>query len=373
MGSPSLVSIHCRILRRLKPYYSYFDRLLADGGRTDPFFKPDWSPDLFFSMNYLGHFFFLRKKLFENVGGIRNDFASKELYDLLLRATDSTQRIGHIQTILYSKANNVFSNIAIDAGKNALRTTLERRGIKGEVIPLKREGTYRVKYKISSFPKVSIIIPTAYKKPELLQTCLSSLIQNTTYSNYEILIVDNSFGRLQKINIHNLIPASISWCTLKYEEPFNFSKMNNCAAKQATGDYFLFLNDDTQVISPDWIEAMVEHAQRSEIGVVGAKLLYPDGKIQHGGMFLVDYGGGGRGRSPAKRPEPGRAAPAQARSPGSPQRAPGRAQPAPAMGRTIAFSSPALRSLVTCRPGRTRHGQGRQQQNQCGLGGCDSA
>jgi len=265
--------------------------ILLNGQRQNPFFKPDWSPDLLLSMNYMGGFFFLKKELFDRVRNLPYGYSSEGMYDLLLKVTELTQNIGHIPLVLYSKGNNIdrFS----DTEKRIIEEALGRRGISGEVIPLDRQYTYRVKRKIIGNPKVSIIIPTAYSNPDFIRRCLISINDKSTYENLEIILVDNSKGKLPSSEIEKMT-ARVKLRIIEYKGEFNYSLINNMAVKEAEGDYFIFLNDDTEVISPDWIEAMLEHAQRSEVGIVGTKLLYYNESIQHGGIFLVDYGGGAR-------------------------------------------------------------------------------
>jgi GT2 family glycosyltransferase len=152
-----------------------------------------------------------------------------------------------------------------------------------------------VRRKIIDDPKVSIIIPTAYYDAQRnVLACLRSIAEKSSYWNYEIIIIHNSFGRLSLSEIRRIVPESVPITEIEYNERFNYSTVNNIAARKATGDYFIFLNDDTEVIAPDWIEAMLEHAQRPEVGIVGAKLLYPDNTVQHAGMVLADKGGGAR-------------------------------------------------------------------------------
>jgi ADP-heptose:LPS heptosyltransferase/GT2 family glycosyltransferase len=264
---------------------------LVDGQRKDFIFKPEWSPDLLLSTNYMGRFFLLRTKLFADIGGPNAGAISEDSYNLLLRATERARKISHVPLVLFTNGGK--SGPARETGKKALEEALLRRGTKGEVVPLERAGTYRVKRAIIGNPKVSIIIPTAYKNPILLDNCLKSIVRKSTYDNYEIIMVDHTFGKLTSEFLKQSDPLS-KLHIIRYEQKFNFSRMNNLAVTKATGDYFIFLNDDTEVITPDWIEAMLEHAQRPEVGVVGVKLLYPDDTIQHAGMFLVDYGGGAR-------------------------------------------------------------------------------
>ncbi len=265
--------------------------VLVERRRQNPFFKPDWSPDLLLSMNYIGGFFFLKKELFDKLGGLSYGYSPEGIYDLLLKVAELTQNIGHLSSILYTKGNK--DERSPDIEEKVIKEALTRRGIRGEVVPLNRVGSYRIKREIIGNPKVSIIIPTAYSKPDFLKTCLGSIVEKSTYKNYEIMLIDNSKGKLPVKDFERIMPsAQVRF--IEYKEKFNYSRINNIAVKKAEGEYFIFLNDDTEVITPDWIESMLEHAQRLEVGVVGAKLLYHNEGVQHGGILLVDYGGGAR-------------------------------------------------------------------------------
>lgn len=270
--------------------YSDEDRFIK-GERENPFFKPDWSPETLLSMNYIGQFFLLKKDLLKLVGGLRYDFKSGAMYDLLLRATERSKRVIHIPLILYTKGFEIEDPDQIY--KKILEECLIRRRIKGKVIPLEKRGIYRIKREIIGNPKVSIIILTAYKNPDLFKNCIKSVIEKSTYKNYEIVIVDHTNGKLPRELIKQLIPIE-KLIIIEYKGEFNFSKMNNCAAQRASGDFLILLNDDVEVISSDWIESLLEFGQQEDLGVVGAKLLYKNDTIQHAGMFLVDYGGGAR-------------------------------------------------------------------------------
>ena len=269
--------------------YADEDRL-QDGRRDKPFFKPDWSPDLILSMNYIGRALFIRRGLFKEAGGIGYGLTPKGIYDLVLRATERTKDIGHIPKVLYTSGSGEV--LIPEAGKEVLEDAIKRRGIDGEVIALERPGTYRVKRKISGNPRVSIIYLTAYKNPEkFIKASIRSIVEKSTYKNYEIILVDNSFGKLPLKEIKKIIPDSVPVQHIKYKKEYNFSKMSNMAWEKATGDYLVFLNDDTEFISPDWMEAMLEHAQRPEVGIVGSSMVDKDLTIQHGGKFFVDNGG----------------------------------------------------------------------------------
>ena len=273
--------------------YSDEDKIQEDGKFKDPFFKPDWCPDSFLSRMYTAHLGTYRRSLVTEIGGFRVGYEGSQDYDLVLRLTEKTDKIFHIPKILYhwrshaaSTACNLDSkSYATDAAQKALADALHRRGESlARVIPVPC-GHYIVRYEIKEFKKVSIIIPTK-NLGNILDNCLESIFSKTQYPNYEVVLIDNGSTevRTQEV-IHN-------WKTrepdkFRYELldiPFNFSKINNYAVERSQGEYLLFLNNDTEVVTPDWLEAMVEQAQRPSIGAVGAMLLYPDNTIQHAGV-----------------------------------------------------------------------------------------
>ncbi|MEM2614514.1 MAG: glycosyltransferase [Nitrososphaerota archaeon] len=275
--------------------YSDEDKIDVNGCRVEPFFKPDWSPDFLLSMNYLSHFVVIRRSLVNRVGGFRPGFEGSQDYDLLLRITELTDHIHHIPKPLYSwrkvPGSAAFSEFAkpyaYEAAKKAISESLQRRALKGEVMDGKWLGHYHVRYEINGNPLVSIIIPT--KNRELISKCVKTIRMKSTYKNYEIIIVDT--GEIESNGIPSL--CKIRHKVIEYSEPFNFSKINNLAVRHAGGDYLLFLNDDVEVIEPKWIEAMLEHAQRREVGVVGSLLIYPrdpntgeENAIQHAGAII---------------------------------------------------------------------------------------
>jgi glycosyltransferase involved in cell wall biosynthesis/ubiquinone/menaquinone biosynthesis C-methylase UbiE len=272
--------------------YSDEDKLDEAGKRCDAFFKPDWSPDLLLSVMYTCHLGIYRKKLVDSIGGFRNGVDGSQDYDFVLRFTEHTnpKRIVHIPKILYhwrkisgsiASDPNAKNLINIQAAKKALNDALVRRGIDGEVLDGKWISSYRVKRKIIGNPKVSIIIPTR-DHVDLLRGCIDSLISKTTYSNYELIVIDNNSVEHETIEYLN----KLDYLVISFPEKFNFSKIVNLGAKYAKGEYLLLLNNDIQIINPDWIDSMLEHAQRSDVGAVGCKLLYPGGTIQHAGVVL---------------------------------------------------------------------------------------
>jgi GT2 family glycosyltransferase len=264
--------------------YSDEDEIDDIEGRINPFFKPDWSYDLFLSQDYLTSFYLIRKKIVQQIGGIRDNFEDAKHYDLILRATDEKRNIYHITNVLTSikKSNTNFQSFA----KKSLEETLHRRNIKATILDGLVPNTFRVKYTLDGNPKVTIIIPTKDQK-EILKRCITG-IEKSTYKNFEIIIVDNDSKEENALDYLN----SLKYKVIKYQEPFNFSKMNNLAAKNATGDYLLCLNDDTMPLKADWLENMLELCQQREIGVVGAKLVLSDNTIQHAGWVYLNTGAG---------------------------------------------------------------------------------
>jgi len=279
--------------------YTDEDRLLEHSKRCDPFFKPDWSPDLLLSMNYMGHFLVIRRKLIREIGGLREGTEGSQDYDLVLRAAEKTTRIAHIPEILYhwritpgSVTNNLQTRIkALDAGRYVLESALERRGLKGQVRQT-GEGRYHINYNLEDSPLVSIIIPTK-DNGLLLQKCVDSIKEKSTYKNYEIIIINNNSTENYALNLFKRIIREPNCRVIAYNDLFNYSKINNFAVSQAKGQYLLFLNNDTEIISSDWIEEMLGHTQQRNVGAVGAKLLFPDNKIQHGGVIVGLYGTAG--------------------------------------------------------------------------------
>jgi len=278
--------------RRIDVIYTDEDKIDLKGKRVEPFFKPDWSPDLLLSMNYISHFTTIRKHIVDEVGGFRAGFEGSQDYDLLLRVTERTNRIEHIQKPLYHWRKNRASTAADVGAKpytqqttiKTLNEALARR--KTEAETTLGVAYYRAKYKIRGHPLISIIIPTR-NNLELLRRCVESITHKTTYRNYEIIIVDNESSDPETLKYLDSQPHKV----LRFNEPFNFSRVNNYAAKHARGEHLLFLNNDTEIVSGEWLEAMLEHSQRPEVGMVGCTLLYParnidQSRIQHAGAII---------------------------------------------------------------------------------------
>jgi len=276
--------------------YSDEDKLNSEGKRVEPFFKPDWSPDLLLSYNYICHFSVYRKKIINKVEGFRSGFEGSQDYDLLLRFTEKTDKIFHIPKILYhwrklegSTASTHKEKIAhVENSIKAIQDAMSRRGIEGVVekgINFNQFESYRVRRKLRNTPLVSIIIPTK-DMVSFLQKNLKSVEEKTEYKNYEIIIVDNQSMKKETRAFFSAVSKKDYINVIKYKDEYNFSKINNFAVSQAKGIHILFLNDDTEVISPGWMTSMLEHSMRKEVGAVGAKLVYPDNTIQHAGTIL---------------------------------------------------------------------------------------
>jgi GT2 family glycosyltransferase len=278
--------------------YSDEDKIDELGRRSEPYFKPDWSPDSFLARMYVGHLSAARRELAVDAGGFRPGFEGSQDYDLVLRLTERTNRIHHIPRVLYhwrihpqsTSTDTGTKRYAYEAGRRALEEALVRRGEPGRVLELPEAGSYVVRYAITAPGTVSIIIPTR-DHGEDVDRVLTSVFANASYRDFEVLLIDNGskdpgslavFARWAKAEPRVRI--------VRYDVPFNFAAINNFGVAQTSGRYLLFLNNDTEVLTADWLEAMVEQAQRPSVGAVGAKLLYPDGSVQHAGV-IVGIGG----------------------------------------------------------------------------------
>lgn len=276
--------------------YSDEDKVTTDlTEHFQPYMKPDFNLDLLRSNNYICHFFVAKKSLIEDVGAFRGEFNGAQDYDLILRCSEKAAGIAHIPRILYhwrvhkaSTADNPASKMyAFDAGKRAIEDHLKRCRQDGEVSHAKDLGYYRVKYKVKGSPLVSIIIPNK-DEVESLDKCLQ-YIEKSTYKNYEIIVVENNSVKDETFAYYKKIGAK-GVKVVYWEKGFNYSAINNYGVSYAKGDYLLLLNNDVEVITPDWLEEMLGNCQRKEVGIVGVKLYYPDDTVQHAGI-IVGIGG----------------------------------------------------------------------------------
>lgn len=279
--------------------YSDEDKLEMDGSFSDPHFKPDFAPDMFLSQNYISHLGVVKKSLIDKVNGFTLGLEGAQDYDLYLKVFEHTNKIYHITKVLYhwrkipgsTAAEFSDKSYAQDAGVGALKNAMQRRGIMANVHSGKYPGTYRVKYEIIGYPLVSIVIPFK-DKPELFKMCIESILQKSTYTNFEIIgISNNSSDQVTFDEMRRLEKSDSRVRFYEYNIPFNYSKINNYAVNEfVKGKHVILLNNDIEIISPEWIESMLEFSQRPNVGAVGAKLYYPDDRIQHAGV-VVGIGG----------------------------------------------------------------------------------
>ncbi|MGA9334836.1 MAG: glycosyltransferase [Rudaea sp.] len=292
--------------------YSDEDKLDVDGNHVEAHFKPDFNPDYFLSINYLCHFTVLRRDLLKRLGGFRAGYDGAQDFDLFLRASEHGERIAHIPKILYHWRKTDTSTATAsatkpkswDAGRRALAESLLRRTIDAVAETGPYPNTYRVRRTIAGQPLVSILIPFR-DQPRLLSNCIDSILGKTDYPNFEIVGIDNGSvdSDTHKL-MRKLAERDERVRFISHDVPFNYSEINNFAATQARGEHLLLLNNDTEVISAQWLRAMLEHSQRPEVGVVGAQLLYPDKHIQHAGVIIGIGGVAGHAHlhQPSDRP-----------------------------------------------------------------------
>jgi GT2 family glycosyltransferase len=277
--------------------YSDEDKINQNGERFEPAFKPQWSPDLLMGTNYISHLGVYRKDLVNQIGGFRTGFEGAQDYDLVLRFSEivKEEQIFHIPKVLYhwrtlpgsTALSASQKEYADETGLKVLRETLKRRNLPGTVTKGKASGFYNIRYDVQTKDLVSIIIPTR-DGYEDLKTCIDSIIEKTDYPNYEIIVADNDSQDPKMDELYQSYQKQLGarFIVDEIDIPFNYSRINNIAAEKAKGKYLLFLNNDTQVISSEWMTRMVSYAQFERVGCVGAKLHYPDGTIQHAGVVM---------------------------------------------------------------------------------------
>ncbi len=296
---PSALYEVVRLLNRTRDAdFIYSDEILLNKSGTPiyAYYRPDFSRDYMLSHCYIVHFSVIRTSLARKIGGFKRDFSISQDYDLFLRVISETGNVSHIPKVLYfwrqhgSGTGHVLMSKVMDFSRKAIRDYLDREGIDGDVLNTGHFNFFRVKRKIAGNPKITIIIPTK-DRADMLKRCIKSIEEKTNFKNYEVIIVDHLSRETDTLEYLNDLRNSRGvYRVLPFKEEFNYSRLNNFAAQYAAGDHFLFLNNDIEVIAPEWLEAMLEHSQRKEVGCVGAKLLYPDEKIQHVGV-VVGWGG----------------------------------------------------------------------------------
>lgn len=266
--------------------YADEDRIDAEGRRSDPFFKPDWNPDLFLGRNLFSPLACIRVSLFEDAGGLRQPFDKAPGFDLALRCTEraSAESIRHIPRVLASVFGSTSPVADQSAGEHALNRHFERIGVAAtaKATPF----GFRTRYALpTQRPFVSLVIPTR-NALDLVRQCIESIVMETAYPNYEILLVDNGSDDPEALAYFAALNAQQNITVIRDERPFNYSALNNAAVARARGELIGLVNNDIEAISPDWLDEMVSLALQPGVGAVGARLLYPDMTIQHGGVIL---------------------------------------------------------------------------------------
>lgn len=273
--------------------YSDEDKIDERGRRVSPYFKPDWSPETLLSSMYTCHLGVYRTSILREIGGFREGYEGAQDYDLMLRFTEKTQELGHISRILYhwrmiegSTARSPGDKgYAWEAGQRALADAMTRRGIAATIHGFDDIPYYDVAYAVGAGDHVTVVIPTRDHGDDL-EKCLASIYEHTRTA-FDIVVVDNGStdpGTLALFKHYQALHDNFS--VLRLDIPFNFSRLNNEAARIARGNLVLFLNNDTQVTAPDWLSRLAGQALQPGIGSVGAKLYYPDDTVQHCGVLL---------------------------------------------------------------------------------------
>jgi GT2 family glycosyltransferase len=284
--------------------YTDEDKITEDGSaHVDPFFKPDWSPEFLRSINYITHFAVIRRSLVKKVGGFRPGYEGAQDWDLFLRVSRETNDIFHIPKVLYSWRKSANSTAQAPSAKDyayvnqkkTLQDDIKARGYQAELdwqIPF---SMWKVQYAVQNTPLVSIIIPTK-NQFVYIERCLRSVYEKTSYKNIEVVVVDTGSTEERVWGLYEEYRAKFSnMKLLKWEKEFNFAAVCNYGAKESAGDHYLFLNNDTEVITETWVEDMLGYSQQKDIGAVGCRLYYPNGKVQHAGIIL---GVGGQNGTP---------------------------------------------------------------------------
>ncbi len=277
--------------------YSDEDKISPDGQKhIDPYYKPDFSPDLLRANNYICHLTVFSRELYLSAGCFRKEFDGAQDHDLFLRMTEKAKNIVHIKRVLYhwrmSETSTAMGSEAKEyttqAGINAVREQLDRLGTEGKVSQIRGiPNNYRVSYKIQNEPLISIIIPNCDHVRDL-KKCLNSITKKSTYKKYEIIIIENNSKNKETFDYYEELEMQGNIKVVIYEsnKGFNYSAINNYGRKFAEGEHLLFMNNDTEVITKNWMEEMLMFSQRKDVGAVGAKLYYPDDTIQHAGTVI---------------------------------------------------------------------------------------
>ncbi len=297
---PSVLYEYVKAINEQGADYLYCDETTFKSGDINKMltmhFKPDYAPDTLRANNYICHFSVFSRGLLEGTELFRTRFDGSQDHDMILRLTDNAKKVVHVRKLLYywrSHAGSVASGIgakpyAIAAAKGAIADHLQKHGMKHFQITSTRacETIFRIRYQILGSPRISIVIANK-DHAEDLRRCVNSIATKSTYANYEIIIVENNSTTEEIKELYKQLTDSNDFIkVVTFEGKFNYSAVNNLGVKYTTGDYILLLNNDTEVITANWMEELLMYAQREDVGAVGAKLLYPDKTIQHAGVVI---------------------------------------------------------------------------------------
>lgn len=275
--------------------YSDEDKIDLEGKRLDPYFKSDWNLDLLYSQNYVSHLGVYKADIVRKIGGFRIGFEGSQDFDLLLRYSREIEHgnIVHVPKVLYHW-RMVQGSTALASGEKSYTTEVGVKALQDHFDMLnedvsvekgKHDNLYKVNWELSEKPLVSLIIPT-YNGHDITKQAIDSIFDKTTYSNYEIILIDNNSNDPISLEYFKELEQCEKVTVLRYPHPFNYSAINNFAVKEAKGDIIGLVNNDIEVITPDWLTEMVAHAQRKDVGCVGAMLYYPNDTIQHAGVVI---------------------------------------------------------------------------------------
>lgn len=275
--------------------YSDEDKIDESGDRYEPHFKPAWNPDLLCGQNYVCHFTVIQAELVRELGGLRPGYEGAQDHDLILRCVERIRpdQIVHVPKVLYHWRSSGESTAqsggskpyALDAGRRAIEDHLGRTGVDASV-EVTQHGYYRTVRKLGAEPpQVSVLVPTR-DRADLLKKCIASLLERTSYRSYEILVIDNGSTDPSALAYLNQLRTRERVRVIEYPGTFNFSAIINHGARQAAGSVLCLLNNDTEIIAARWLDELVSHATRTEVGAVGGMLYYPGDTIQHAGVIL---------------------------------------------------------------------------------------
>ena len=297
---PSVLYEYMKVICEKDADYIYCDEATFHGNKNIDdmitlHFKPDYAPDNLCANNYICHFSAFKRTLLEGTELFRSEFDGSQDHDMILRLTAKAKCVAHVPKLLYywrSHAGSVASDInaksyAIEAAKGAVAAHLREEGWENfEITSTKAfETIFRIKYEIKGNPRVSILLPNKDHLDDL-KRCISSIVEKSSYDNYEIIVIENNSTTDEIFAYYEDLKKNPDIRVVTFEGDFNYSAINNFGERYATGEYILLLNNDTQVITLDWIEELLMYAQREDVGAVGAKLYYEDKTIQHAGVVL---------------------------------------------------------------------------------------